>query len=185
MTAQRFPVRPVALLLAAAALCSQPAAQARDGVALEAGYGQHVDLVRASFTRDWNQPLATGEAWLLGAYWDLTVGHWHPHYAGGGNHDVNDIGLTPVLRITERQRSAIAPYAEAGIGAHLISEHHLYDGRDMSTNFQFGDHIGAGVSFGDQYAWDLGVRVQHLSNAGIKNPNPGINFLQVRAAYHF
>ena len=29
------------------------------------------------------------------------------------------------------------------------------------------------------------VRFQHLSNAGIQNPNPGINFLQLRVGHWF
>jgi hypothetical protein len=27
------------------------------------------------------------------------------------------------------------------------------------------------------------LRLQHLSNAGLRNPNPGINFLMLRLAY--
>ncbi|TSB44416.1 acyloxyacyl hydrolase, partial [Alkalicoccobacillus porphyridii] len=32
---------------------------------------------------------------------------------------------------------------------------------------------------------DLGVRLQHYSNGGIKHPNGGVNLALVRAAYHF
>jgi hypothetical protein len=32
---------------------------------------------------------------------------------------------------------------------------------------------------------DLGYRYQHLSNAGLGDSNPGINFHLVRLAYHF
>ncbi len=185
MPAPYLSCRSLPLIAGLAALLATLPAQARDGVAFEAGYGQHVDLLRVSLTREWEQPLATGDDWSLGGYWEATLGHWHPHYAAGGNHDVVDVGITPVFRITQRQRAAIAPYAEAAIGAHYLSEHHLYDGRELSTRFQFGDHIAAGVSFGAQHEWDLGVRAQHLSNGGIKNPNPGINFFQLRADYHF
>jgi hypothetical protein len=31
--------------------------------------------------------------------------------------------------------------------------------------------------------YDLSLRFQHLSNAGISNPNPGINFLELRMSY--
>jgi hypothetical protein len=30
----------------------------------------------------------------------------------------------------------------------------------------------------------MSLRLQHLSNGGITSPNPGINFLQLRLAYH-
>src|SRR5437762_2379563 len=57
--------------------------------------------------------------------------------------------------------------------------------RAFSTNFQYGDHIGVGARFGERYRYDLSLRLQHLSNGGLAHPNPGINFLQMRLAYHF
>ena len=33
--------------------------------------------------------------------------------------------------------------------------------------------------------YDASVRFQHLSNGGLVQPNPGINFVQLRLAYHF
>ncbi|MDP1996021.1 MAG: acyloxyacyl hydrolase, partial [Gallionella sp.] len=46
-------------------------------------------------------------------------------------------------------------------------------------------HVGVGARFGDRRQFDLGYRFQHLSNGGIKKPNQGINFNQIRFAYHF
>lgn len=171
--------------MTALALLPARADEPRDGVAFEAGYGYHVDMARISVNREWSQHWFTDHSVILGGYWDASLGEWHPHNPAGGNHDVVDLGITPVWRITERERSAIAPYAELAVGAHYISDHRIYNGRNMSTHFQFGDHVGAGVSLGEQHAWDIGVRLQHLSNAGLKNPNPGINFYQIRAGYHF
>jgi hypothetical protein len=65
-----------------------------------------------------------------------------------------------------------------------MSETTIGDKR-MSTKVQFGDHLGAGYRFGVKGAWDLSYRFQHLSNAGIKKPNDGINFNQIRLQYHF
>lgn len=182
-----FPVALSAVLLSAV-LAPPPAIAAetgRDGVALETGTGYHVSMARVSVNREWDGAVAGGQDWVLGGYWDVSLGEWHPHNPAGGNHDVTDFGFTPVWRFTGRDRPAVAPYAELAVGVHYISQHDIYRGRDMSTHFQFGDHVGAGLSFGEHHAWDLGVRFQHLSNAGIKNPNPGINFYQIRAGYHF
>ena len=77
------------------------------------------------------------------------------------------------------------PYVELGIGAHYLTNETITQRRQFSTNFQFGDHIGAGVQFGEHDAFDIAYRLQHLSNAGIDHPNPGINFHQVRLQYHF
>ncbi|RYF04464.1 MAG: acyloxyacyl hydrolase, partial [Oxalobacteraceae bacterium] len=55
--------------------------------------------------------------------------------------------------------------------------------RQLSTAFEFADHIGAGYVFADK--WDVGVRLQHYSNGGIKHPNGGVNLALVRVAYSF
>jgi opacity protein-like surface antigen len=90
--------------------------------------------------------------------------------------------LTPVFRL---QPNALAgPYVEAGIGFHLLSHSSIGDNR-LSTAFQFGSHVGVGYRFGAKHSFEVGYRFQHISNAGIKDPNAGMNFHQVRAQYHF
>ena len=42
-----------------------------------------------------------------------------------------------------------------------------------------------GYRFGAKGAFDLSYRYQHLSNGGIKHPNNGVNFNQIRLQYHF
>jgi len=66
----------------------------------------------------------------------------------------------------------------------LISNSSIGDTR-MSTAFQFGSHIGFGYRFGVTNSFDIGYRFQHLSNAGIKHPNSGINFHQIRLQHNF
>ena len=158
----------------------------RDAVSLEAGYGYHTEMERISFSRSWGTRWFSDQTWALSGYWDASVGRWTPHAASGGNHEINDYGITPVLRYAPTTPSGdCIPFLEAGIGVHYLSQHDLYAGHDMSTYFQFGDHIGAGVTLGSQHDWDVMMRLQHLSNAGIQNPNPGINFLQLRVSHWF
>ena len=54
-----------------------------------------------------------------------------------------------------------------------------------SESVSFWSKMGAGMQFGQDGRSTLGVRLQHLSNLGIKTPNPGINFVQVYYAYRF
>ena len=54
--------------------------------------------------------------------------------------------------------------------------------RDLSTAWQFGSHIGAGVTCGQ---FEIGYRFQHLSNASIKEPNDGIDFHILSASLRF
>ena len=170
-------------MVAAWMLLSAPRAMAVDGMAVEAGGGDGTDMARIAVQWEWNKRWFQGANWHVGGYWDLGLGYWRRDDARAGeNEEILELGLTPVLRL---QRNDLAgPYLEAGIGAHLLSKTSIGDKR-LSTQFQFGDHIGLGYRFGAKGAWELGYRYQHLSNASIKKPNDGINFHQVRVQYRF
>ena len=92
-----------------------------------------------------------------------------------------DVGFTPVFRFQNDNKKGI--YYEAGIGVHLLSSLYKNDSRELSTAFQFGDHIGIGYVM--QNNWEVALKLQHFSNASIKRPNGGANFLELKAAYHF
>jgi len=172
-------------IFASLGLLSVPSAQARDGMSVELGHGNHTEMVSLSLTREWSEPIYELDGWTIGGYWDLGASFWNPHSKDGGNHQVADLSFTPVFRITQKVRTSIAPFAEAAVGASVMSTHNVWRGHNMSSNFQFADHVAAGVSFGNKLEWDLAARLQHFSNGGIVNPNPGINFFQVRLDYHF
>jgi lipid A 3-O-deacylase len=145
--------------------------QAVDSVSAELGHGSRkVEMWRVG--AQWNQNPArlAGTRWSLA--WDAALGGWHSD-AG----TVYDLGLTPVLRYAHSSQGA---YADGGIGVHWLSSTHISSALDFSTRFQFGDHVGVGYRL-ERY--DVSLRFQHLSNAGIRNPNPGINFLQLRLRY--
>ncbi|MEQ1601426.1 MAG: acyloxyacyl hydrolase [Methylophilaceae bacterium] len=125
-----------------------------------------------------------GRSWTLVNYIDLSIGSWHAEDAGG-SHDIGDIGLTPTLRLQKNGFGNFIPYAEIGIGFHGLTSTNITQHRQFSTNFQFGDHVGAGLRFGEGSKYDLSYRYQHLSNLSIESPNPGINFHQLRLQYHF
>lgn len=169
-----------------AGILSLPAKANDQALSVETGYGYHTDMERLAWSYAWDKRWFTDHSWSLGGYWDLGIGRWTPHNPAGGNHDVNDFGLTPVWRFSPTHpEGSVVPFLEAAVGAHYISNYQLYNGRDMSTHFQFGDHVGAGLSLGPQHDWDLMFRFQHLSNAGMQNPNPGINFYQIRLGHWF
>jgi lipid A 3-O-deacylase len=53
------------------------------------------------------------------------------------------------------------------------------------TAFQFVDMAGVGMQFGSRQQYLAGYRFQHISNGGINEPNPGINFSQLYLQYNF
>jgi lipid A 3-O-deacylase len=177
-------------LAAALALGAISNAQALDGLSFERGRGdENTDLWRAGAQWKWQRRWFADRAWTLGAYWDLQAGRWSGPLKSGQpdaqRQDVWNIGITPVFRLERAERTPLVPYVEGAIGFHLLSDLRVNFRRLFSTHFQYGDHLGAGVRFGPDYRYDVSLRLQHLSNGGLARPNPGINFLLLRVAYHF
>jgi lipid A 3-O-deacylase len=149
------------------------AAHAVDGVAAEVGYGDdRTSVLRLSFTDNWRKRDPAVTDWHLAGYWEFSAALWD-----NPDESSADLGATPVFRFQRRSF-----YFEGAIGFHLVSNR-ISAQRTFSTVFQFGDHLGAGLRFGAGARYDLGVRVQHLSNGGLRKPNPGINFLLMRLQY--
>jgi hypothetical protein len=166
-------VPPMKRFFLAALLCLPCAAFALDGASLELGHGSNdVDLLRAGLQWRGHDKWFEHSSWHVAHYMDLAFGGWQ-----GASHTVYDLGVTPVFRF---ERASGSPYFEAAIGFHLLSDLDFGKGKDTSTRFQFGDHVGLGFVRG---RYDFGLRLQHLSNGGIRNPNPGINFLIFRVQY--
>ena len=165
---------------AALALLAAPAAHAVDGVALELGRGNDdTNLWRGALQwngrDDWLRPTSSLR---LRSYWDLSYGQWR----APDNLTIKDLGLTPVFRL--QGANSVSPYLEAAIGFHLVSNNEVTPDRQLGIHFQFGSHLGAGLRFGPGGKYDLSLRLQHLSNAGIASPNNGINFGILRLQYH-
>ena len=170
-------------ILGGALALASGATSAVDGIAVEGGQGDGAEMGRIAIQWNWNKRWLEGQTWHVGGYWDVGLGYWkRDDVRAGQNDEIAEIGLTPVFRL--QQNDLKGPYAELGIGFHLLSRTSLGDKR-FSTKFQFGDHVGVGYRFGPKGAFDLSYRYQHLSNASIKRPNNGINFNQIRLQYHF
>ncbi len=155
------------------------------GAAIEYGNGDATDMARIAVTRDFEKQWFSDGDWLVTGFWEASIGSWQGDSSAGGNRNITDIGLTPVFRFQQKHPSSWAPYLEGAIGFHLISPTQINATRQFGSAFQFGDHVGFGVRFGERQQFDLGYRFQHLSNGGIKQPNNGINFNQIRFGYHF
>lgn len=161
-------------------------AQLLDAFAVEGGSGDD-GTGRGGLAFQWYWGvhwLPLGE-WSLDGYFELSASYWGSDEGRTGNGSLGEFGFTPVFRY-QRQSAlyGVRPYLEAGVGVHGMTDDQLGD-KDFSTEFAFGSHGGVGVQFGSQGQFELGYRYQHLSNAGIGDSNPGINFHLVRLGYHF
>ena len=175
--------------IAAAVLAFSPAVLAVDGVSFEYGKSNSsnadVKLYRVGVQWDWKKKWLDTGNWHVGGYWDLSLGQWDNRSALKTNSGLTDIGFTPVFRFQQNNYSGFSPYFEAGIGFHLLTATSVSPERRFGGSFQFGDHLGVGLRFGDKGRYDVGYRYQHLSNGGLKDPNQGINFHQLRLQYNF
>ena len=178
----------LSLLLTLAAASSSPFAHAADKVidsaSLELGSGAKVQMIRFGAQSDWSRRWFASNGWHLGGYWDLSLGQWRANaYRNqeGQHQNITDLGFTPVFRYQRDDQKGW--YAEGGVGANLLSELYNNDQHRLSTAFQFGDHIGAGYVFDQQ--WEVGIKFQHFSNASIKRPNSGANFFLLKLSHRF
>ena len=162
----------------------QTNSHAIDSASLEAATGNKTQMVRIGAQWNWEDKWWQSNDTHIGGYWDLTLAQWRgTRYRNqpDATQNITDIGISPVLRF--QKDSKTGPYAEAGIGAHLLS--HVYDNNNhtLSTAFQFGSHLGLGYVFSNKI--DLGLKIQHFSNGGIKQPNSGVNFAVLSAKWIF
>jgi lipid A 3-O-deacylase len=175
--------------LAAAILLSSLllAGAARADPTVQAGYGvdgkHHVQ--KAEIALLWDSGFAWGnpEGWLVDLQWEVNVARWH------STSDQNprnpwEFGVSPVVRVAWR-RHAWVPFLELSVGPRLISETRTSDDHIYSTAFQFSEYAGVGIAFGKDQRFAAGYRYQHISNAGIKEPNPGTGFSTFYLRYRF
>lgn len=170
-------------------LVSVQHAHAVDGFSLEYGKSDSsnsdVSEAGASLQWKWDRKWFEGSDWHVGGYWEASIRQWENGSALKTNSGLTDIGFTPVFRLQQNKLANVAPYLEGAIGLHLLSKSSVSTQRDFGSSFQFGSHVGAGIRFGQKWEYDLSYRYQHLSNVGLQRPNQGINFNQIRFAYHF
>jgi opacity protein-like surface antigen len=175
------------LVAAVALIAVSPAAAADtvfDSASVEAGSGSKLRMIRVGAQSQWEKQWFVSNGTHLSGYWDLSLAQWRAsayRNVPGQHQNISNLGFTPVFRFQADDKQGW--YAEGGIGLNLLSKRYDNDGHQLSTNFQFGDHLGAGYVFENR--WELGMKVQHFSNGGYKKPNSGANFVILKAARRF
>lgn len=177
-------------LLAVAALClggttAHAFQDAATGLYVEAGRtpgGSDTDLLSLGLVLPWPALTSPSGPWSFQT--DLYLGQWRTRDRDGNHRNDTQLGAIATLRYRFDQGNS-PWFAEAGLGATVLD--HLYHSRerDFSTAFQFTEAAGIGRSFGSHGEHELSLRVQHFSNADIKRPNPGENFIRLRYVHRF
>ena len=176
----------VAACLGAACGLAQAQAQPAGGLdwTLSAAGAAEANVSKLGVIAGWTQPapLWQGAQWRLRLRHELELAAWRVPKA----RDLLELGYSPVLRL-ERPLSGGSSvfFVEASIGVRLLSQTRVSPERTLSTAFQFSDQLGVGVQWGRDARSTLGVRYQHISNAGIKKPNPGMDFVLLYYTHRF
>lgn len=164
-------------------------ASAADHIAVEYGNsGLGVHVTRIAFQHDLAM-FQDSDCRCDHSYWEVDLGSWRSRDSSLFENQLAEVGFTPVFRL---QRSPFSffkwgePFLEGGLGFHYVSNNSIADTSFLtSTKFLFGDHLGFGFSFGKHNPFIIGLRFQHLSNANIQLPNPGINLRLIHLSYQF
>src|SRR5437867_4727178 len=133
-------------------------------------------LRQAEAFANWNLPLA----WDLNSHWhlqsrlDLSIG-WLG--GRGDNATVGTAGPSLLLR-----RASFPLTLDVGASATGLSRE-KFGSKDFGTPFQFTTHAGVNLDLGQHIR--VGYRYQHMSNAGLSRPNPGLNLHVFGLSYLF
>jgi len=139
-----------------------------DDVFAGAGYdGDGVQMVRIGLRDNFDGALFESRLGRLSGNLEAALLHW---WRDG--EAVNGLALAPtVAYYFGRGSASLTPFVGGGIGVSYLSGTE-FDGRYLSTRFQFEDRLGVGIIWGRASAY---VAYAHYSNASIAEPNDGLD----------
>lgn len=111
---------------------------------------------------------------------ELGVAVWRADQAGTERATTVGVTASPMLRWSFDRTAAGRPFVDLGLGPRVWSGTHLGERHRFGTAFEFGTTLGVGLR---RSGYDLFMRIEHTSNGGIRQPNTGINFVQLGLAF--
>lgn len=153
-------------------------AQSQGGIGLHYGVGEHYSRAELVYETP------SLELYRFGGNWghiDLNGEFGAAYWSASGSRNPSHVwqfNAIPMFRWWMSERF----YVEAGIGATAFT-HTKFADENISTAFQFGDHVGLGFLVTPNNR--LGLRYSHYSNSSIKRPNPGLDIVQLTYTYQF
>jgi lipid A 3-O-deacylase len=115
-----------------------------------------------------------GKEWHLQSQADLSLG-----WFGDSRNNATIGSVGPSLLLTQR---SLPLSLEGGVSPTFLSRSDFED-KDFGGTFQFTTHVDVNWDFAPH--WRLTGRFQHMSNAGLASPNPGLNMVLFGLSYVF
>lgn len=146
----------------------------RGGTSLETSNGR---FYQAEAFAGWNTPWRWNfcSKWSLRPQVDISAGG-----LSGKGEDAFVGTLSPIL---VELRYGTFPLALEGGGGPTWLSHYTFGAKDFGEPLQFTTHIG--LTWDVTKNFTLGFRFQHMSNAGLASPNPGLNMEMVTFRFNF
>ena len=155
-----------------------------DAIFSQVGAGDATDAWSVGGQWHWRRGWVVRESLVLRGRWEFAFGRWRSDLDEGGDQTwVSQLSVVPTLRLSKP--SGGGWYAELGSGPSLVMPVFHSRDREFSTEFNFQSHLAVGYVLGERGEHDFGLRIEHFSNAGIRDPNPGMNFGSLRYTYRF
>ena len=157
-----------------------------DAVFSQMGAGVATDSWSIGGQWHWKRAWVVRDSLVLRGRWELAVGRWRTedrHGQEGDQNWVTQLSVVPTLRLSGLRGRGW--YGEIGSGPAMLMP--VFESRDrsFSTEFNFQSHLAFGYTLGRRAEHDLGLRIEHFSNAGIREPNPGLELASLRYTYRF
>jgi hypothetical protein len=96
-----------------------------------------------------------------------------------------ELGVSPLIKFTLPVTGFLHPFLEGGIG--IITQQ--FNSPRVPHSFNFTPQVGVGcdIAVASRWAVTLAYRYRHSSNAGLVEPNPGlnVNFLHAGITYFY
>lgn len=154
------------LAAAVLALAGANMAQAAQVSGAVGATGQGDMTYRIGLSFDWDKKWFESNTGHLTGYWDAAYTYWE----GGEASGAHSLSFSPVF-VYEFSGFPYTPFIEAGIGLAAFSKTDVGDQR-LGSSVNFEDRIGFGLKLPQEQK--IGIRAMHYSNAGLKQPNDGI-----------
>lgn len=158
------------------ALLSQPL-YAIDGITIGLGNGTgglnsaRLALVQTLDPLGFNQFFSN-----VGLQLEYSVNRWEEHH---NSH--NAFGLLPSIRWNWYPQERWHLFVDLGVGASYHQDTQVAD-HQLGTHYLFEDRLGLGLR---HERWELALRGYHYSNGGLRQPNDGLNLLNLEVSWLF
>jgi hypothetical protein len=156
-----------------------------DAVFSQMGAGSATNAWSVGGQWRWKRTWVLRDSLVVQGRWEIAVGRWRVDLDDQERDQnwVTQLSLVPTLRVSGLHGRGW--YGEIGSGPAMLMPIFQSRNRSFSTEFNFQSHLALGYNFGRDAGHDLGLRIEHFSNAGIEKPNPGMDVASLRYTYRF